>query len=271
MKKHFFTLLAYFFILIGVCGPGLAATTFDNLVVFGDSLSDTGKFDGRRFSDGAIWVETLAENLGLALNNHAYAGATTDYDNPSAGLSYTGLLWQVAQYGSSSPTENSLVTVWAGANDLADERGYAAAANNIVTALGLLYDEGFRYFMVLNLPDIGNTPKLQIQGQSDADAASWWSKAFNADLAVKLTNFAEAYEGVMLYDLDIYAAFDEYTVNTQAWADLFWIDGYHPSSTGHAMIADIAASAVPVPQTALLLVSGLLGLALAGRKRRNAS
>lgn len=273
MKKHCFTLLASLFLLLGICGSGFAATTFNNLVVFGDSLSDTGRIG--RFSDGAIWVETLAESLGLTLYDYAYAGATTGYDNPAAGLKNTGLLWQVAKYGSSSLQKNSLVTVWAGANDFANSRDYNDAVDNIATTLELLYDDGFRYFMVPNLPGLGNTPQVQDKGDAYIQAASLWSQAFNAALAAMLTNFVEAKEGVVLYDLDIYSIFDEYAVNAQDWEDLFWDDGWHPSSTGHNLIASVAASvasgAVPVPQTAILLVSGIFVLALTGRKRQNAA
>ena len=67
------------------------------VVVFGDSLSDTGNlfaatggtnpippyFNGR-FSNGPVWVETLAASLGLPVNpsllggtNYAFAGAVT--------------------------------------------------------------------------------------------------------------------------------------------------------------------------------------------------
>ncbi|MCG8548787.1 MAG: SGNH/GDSL hydrolase family protein [Desulfobacterales bacterium] len=266
MKRHCFTLLTSLFLLLCVGGSGQAATTFDNLVVFGDSLSDTGQIG--RFSDGDIWVETLARSLGLTLYNNAYAGATTGYDNPGVGLTNTGLLWQVDEYVSSLPSEYSLVTVWAGANDLANNRGYENAVANIATALGLLYEAGFRYFMVPNLPDIGNTPIAQATGETYVQAASLWSREFNAYLAAMLTDFAEQNQGAVLYDLDIYAVFDEYTVNAEDWEKLFWTDGYHPSSVGHNLIASVATNAVPVPQTAILLISGLFGLVLAGCKRQ---
>ncbi len=274
MRKLYFTLLACLFLLAGVCSSGQAATTFNNLVVFGDSLSDTGNISRR--SDGDIWVETLSESLEAALYNYAYAGATTGYDNPAAGLDYTGLLWQVDEtanlyYTPSLITGTSLVALWAGANDFLQGRGYQAAVDNIETALESLYDDGFRYFMVPNLPDIGATPLFRSYGSSVYEAATFWSDAFNTALAVMLADFVadEGNDGVVLYSLDIYTAFSSYMVDSEEWAELFWTDFFHPSSTGHALIASIAGSAVPVPHTAFLLVTGLLGLTLAGRKWRN--
>jgi outer membrane lipase/esterase len=44
---------------------------FDQLVVFGDSLSDMG--NAGRFSNGLVWVEQLAETLKLPLNEAAAA------------------------------------------------------------------------------------------------------------------------------------------------------------------------------------------------------
>jgi phospholipase/lecithinase/hemolysin len=56
------------------------AEIFTELVVFGDSLSDTG--NAGRFSNGPVWVEHLAKSLGLPLRpsraggtNHAVGGA----------------------------------------------------------------------------------------------------------------------------------------------------------------------------------------------------
>ena len=56
------------------------APGFSALVVLGDSLSDNG--NAGRFSNGPVWVEHLAEALGLELRpsrlggtNHAVGGA----------------------------------------------------------------------------------------------------------------------------------------------------------------------------------------------------
>src|SRR3954468_5021943 len=63
--------------------PGWSASAFEHLVVFGDSLSDTG--NAGRFSNGPVWVEYLADRLGLTLSpsqrggsNFAVGGARLD-------------------------------------------------------------------------------------------------------------------------------------------------------------------------------------------------
>jgi len=59
------------------------ADAFDELVVFGDSLSDTG--NAGRFSDGPVWVEGVANGLELSVRpsevggtNYAFGGARLD-------------------------------------------------------------------------------------------------------------------------------------------------------------------------------------------------
>jgi outer membrane lipase/esterase len=60
-----------------------ASPSFSNLFIFGDSLADTGNlslltggavpgntqpYDNGRFSNGPLWVETLASGMGLGAN-----------------------------------------------------------------------------------------------------------------------------------------------------------------------------------------------------------
>ena len=72
---------------------------FSNIVVFGDGLSDMGKwgkltncqyppankgFYESRWTNGKVWIELVAEKLGLPLsfeNNFAMGGATTSAYN----------------------------------------------------------------------------------------------------------------------------------------------------------------------------------------------
>jgi phospholipase/lecithinase/hemolysin len=243
---------------------GSQATQFDNLIVFGDSLSDDGKIG--RFTDGAIWVETLADYLDADLYNFAYGGATTGLDNPAADLLITGLQWQVYNY--LAPTNDALYTVWAGANDFLQKRSFITAANNIGTALENLYDDGARDILVGNLPDIGSTPAFI--STPAATVATYWTLGFNAQLEMVLSDFEESYDDAILYKLDAYGIFNNFVPGSDEWAKLFWFDGFHPSSDGHLLIANNAYSQVapvPEPSTIVLMGLGLVGLAGFGRKK----
>ena len=80
--------------------PPADAGQFTKLVVFGDSLSDTGNvfavthgavppsaaYYAGRFSNGPVWPEYLAASLSLPLENFAYGGAQTDRRNLFDGL-----------------------------------------------------------------------------------------------------------------------------------------------------------------------------------------
>lgn len=263
MKNRFLPVLLVLALLF-TFPVGSHATAFNNLVVFGDSLSDDGNID--RFTDGPIWVEILAASLGADLYDYAYGGATTGYDNPAAGLSYTGLQWQVDNYV--APTNDALYTVWAGANDFLQERSFISAANNIGTALENLYTDGARDILVGNLPDIGATPAFI--STPDATVATYWTLGFNAQLETVLSDFKESYDDAILYKLDAYGIFSDFVPGSEEWADLFWFDGFHPSSEGHQLIADIAytkVAPVPEPSTIVLMGLGLVGLAGFGRKK----
>lgn len=129
---------------------GAPAGGYSDLVIFGDSLSDTGNlsiatggarpgnsqpyFDGR-FSNGLIWTDLLATGLGQAGdaapflaggNNYAFAGARTN--NATFGTtadSVPGLLYQTQTYwgGTHAAADpNALYVLVGGGNDLRDGR-----------------------------------------------------------------------------------------------------------------------------------------------------
>ncbi|MCB2001815.1 MAG: hypothetical protein KDH91_16275, partial [Rhodoferax sp.] len=108
-----------------LAGAGLlqAAPVFDRMVLFGDSLSDTGNTrnvvgagsglvanlagygSNSRFSNGPLWHETLAPLIGVPVNtasrssgannyNYAYGGARVD----NATGASAGVLTQYADY-----------------------------------------------------------------------------------------------------------------------------------------------------------------------------
>lgn len=185
--------------------------------VFGDSFVDTGNvniatggaqpapaggpYDGGRFSNGALWVETLAGNLGFAAdaapslaggNNFAFAGARSGTSGGAPGLlTQVGDFWTAAH-----PTADSqALYILAGPmNDLRDARSAFrgttaadaagrqaaadAAAANLSLTLDLLASRGARNVLLANVYDLGLTPEAA--GLSLTAASSDATARFNA-------------------------------------------------------------------------------------------
>ncbi len=209
--------------LIGVIPTSAKAANlnFDNIYVFGDSLSDDGnvfKASGNtfpplpyyqgRFSNGPVWVEQLAPLLGLQPNpntNFAFGGATTGGDNtlnsvfptPLPGLqqeinSFTAPLKAANQ----SADPNALYIVWAGANDyLPNTSSFKPfgqpniPVKNLSDAVTALAGVGAKKIMVVNLPDLGEIP-LTV-GSPLSEPLDTLTKAHNSALAATLNGLSQ--------------------------------------------------------------------------------
>ncbi|MBH8562563.1 SGNH/GDSL hydrolase family protein [Nostoc sp. CENA67] len=179
MKKQ---ILATGFFLLSLMFPlKVSAQNYDEIYVFGDSFSDTGNFyhatkgaippsptyfEGR-FSNGPVWEEYLAQQLGLTVNlsnNFAFGGATTGLDN--IGLpGLPGLQQQINSFTAENPSANpnALYIVWTGANDyfsyfLGGVPNFNKTVTNLSQAVTSLAQVGAQNIMVVNLPDLGLFP-----------------------------------------------------------------------------------------------------------------
>jgi phospholipase/lecithinase/hemolysin len=266
VKKR--TVLSVILAILLLLPTAALASNFDTLVVFGDSLSDNGnlyKIDSTavpsqsyykgRFSNGRVWAEYLAEEdfLDCSLEDKAYGGATTDGSSPP------GLISQVRDYtGSATLEDNTLFAVWIGANDfLEGSDDYEASAANIRTALDALATFGAEHLLIINLPDLGSTPRYL--GKPEEDGARRLSQGFNAELAAVIDAFKDANPEVNVYEFDVDAFLQAvandpagygFTNATQVCpsfkiADnfdnskgyVFW-DKIHPTTEAHRVIAD---------------------------------
>ena len=277
-------------VLIASFAPS-TASAFSDILAFGDSLTDNGPADGfgiTTFSNGPVWVDYLANSshLNLSLTDVACVGATTGTDNPYAGayinpsLLYTGLNSQVDAYLALTGTHVSsttLVTLWAGANDLFNGRSYSDAVTNMGTAIQKLEGAGAQNFLVLNLPNIGATPYFSVANPTQAPGATVWSQAFNAQLGAELTSLESQQPADHFYSFDTYSLLESIASDPAAYgvsslADLYWASdpfqpGLHPSTVGHALIANAIYNqleSVPEPGTTALL---FIGFALVARRR----
>ncbi|KAL7753629.1 hypothetical protein RI367_000560 [Sorochytrium milnesiophthora] len=195
--------------------PKANSLAFNNIVVFGDSISDNGNgtfqstlhlcprsppyFNGR-FSNGPVWADYLTDMLGVPLNNLAYGAASSNYGDQSFWLSLVveAVDGQISSYlDNNTPDCNTLYIIWAGANDLqgaansfasdADRATLkarpATTAQYVQQDIQSLIDAGAKNIAVVNLPDIGRAPEWSSYAPSDVALMSGATQEFNSRLA----------------------------------------------------------------------------------------
>lgn len=276
MKK---ILVSWCLSILLVFAVASGAQAYSSILAFGDSLSDNGYYQSypggtagntnpydvygfRSFSAGPVWVDYIAQDLGVSsMLNMAYGGATSSWDNPAAYaatgnaayLTTTGLQWQVDTYAKNATLKSifnagsSLITMSAGGNDMFNSRPADIAAQNIALAISNLYALGGRDFLVLNLP-----------------ATNAWQATFSLLLYNQLSLVNSNYDGINLYILD----WNKVDLTGLAPDNIMMPDGIHPTTDHQRRIADIAWTAVPEPASIILLILGIAGLAGARRRMK---
>lgn len=276
------------------------ATTlaFDGIVVFGDSLSDNGPQDGyglRVSSNGRVWADYLAEQLGVGLLDMAYASAQTDYHPVTASAKW-GFCWQVAEYLNTMETArgDTLYIIWIGGNDLVKRTVdpgpvIEKAVANILHGIDSLIGAGAENILVMNQPNLGVTPlmnghNLHMNGKDqphtfvdNPDGGAKLAQGFNAALNRALTPYPRTFN---LLPFDVFAlmnrfiaegVFDNSTHMLMAnqptdKSYVFW-DRIHPTDDAHRLIAEaVCHAAVSVTKPAAMFRFDIGRLALTGAR-----
>lgn len=284
------------------------AASYSGIVAFGDSLSDAGNasiatlgaepgpgyatrsvplvpfpvgyFTNPQVGSGpaGLWVDQLAAMLGVADpqpflaplggTNYAVGGATT-----SGTVSMNTEVSLFLSHGAASST--ALYTLWGGGDDIFNGMSPAAAADTIANQILALHSAGANDFLWLNLPLLGETPRLS-GNAALSGAANAASLAFDAEWASRLAFLHTL--GINVTGLDVEALFAQILANPAAYGFanvtaacmatpgcnpntfLYW-DMEHPTTYADSLVARAAfnalsPSAVPEPPSVVLLGMG---------------
>jgi phospholipase/lecithinase/hemolysin len=275
------------------CGLGtpINVPPYDKL---DDLLVPDGSYakGGHHVSNGATWIEEMARSKGLAgsvrptlrndglkARNYAVGGARAwpmEGDFPCRFNLSDQLNAYLIDFSTASP--DTLFVVELGANDVLDALMspfppvvISGAISEIYNTIGELYNRGARQFLLMNVPDIGQTPAVQILDDMFpglAVAATNLTNVFNLALQEGLNSFPE-FDDINLRIFDANALLakiidnpDDYgievtdvpcvTPNVPPYkckkpdTYFFW-DGIHPTKAVHKIMAHEAAEVLYTP------------------------
>ena len=245
---------------------------------------------GMHFSDGATWAERLARALHNqasgspalrqpnVFNNYAVGRARARAGAPV--FSDFDLSTQVGRFLADGKTGSAddLFVIWIGSNDMGDALLDPPDAGTILTQaltatltnIQVLYANGARNFLVVNLPNLALTPVVRSLGPVAQAGATQIERSYNSLLNGYVgTVLPAVLPGSKFIYLDANAVLESivadpaangfadvtdscltFGVSTGAFCSkpktfLFW-DGFHPTTAGHEVLAKAALSAIGI-------------------------
>lgn len=249
--KRAFALVIGILLLLPV---SLWAEPISQLVVFGDSLSDTGNistlglglypaapsYTAGEFTDGpdsapsttgpvGVWDQQLAKMMNLPFpapflaggggTNYAFGGALTGNDPSCLSCNLIPNVGdQVSVYVATHLgrlPSSTLFTVWAGANDILHGLSPQSAVANLTGDINTLYQDGARNFLWLNMPPLGDTPHGL--GSGDSAGLNALSQEYNADWLQAIATLDAQDPGIDITGVNTYALVEAMIADPSAY------------------------------------------------------
>jgi phospholipase/lecithinase/hemolysin len=281
-----------------------------------------------RFSNDLIWIDYLAADLGVNPTtyadvilggiaptegiNFAFGGATTGEDNtisltfpifPDLPALQNQISFFTDNFSTTADAE-ALYILWGGANDYLPTEGTfeplttsTESIKNLSNAVNSLADVGAQNIMVVNLPNLGDTPvafNANEEQPGTTDRLNSLSEEHNTALAAEINDLSLSLASdVNLILFDLNELFTTVTNNPEQFdftnittgcllvgctnpdEFLFW-DAQHVTTAAHQFIAEAAldtleAPSIPEPASNLgILALGVLGAgAILKQKKSN--
>lgn len=211
----------------------------NNLLVFGDSLSDMGNAKNSilnvpdvppywqgRFSNGQVWIEYVSQAYGLSTtigsgidqgDNRAFGGSQTGVGYSYVLLPNVGT--QISNYVAnvqSSISPNDVVSLWSGGNDFL----YGTANSNTIVAnmethIRELSAVGAREFIIPNLPPLEKTPEILGRSQNQQNSIASEVISYNQKLLSLIGNISVEL-GLEIHFIDAWTLFNDIVDNSMA-------------------------------------------------------
>lgn len=237
-----------------------------SIVIFGDSLSDTGNVG--RYTNGALWTEVFAEKLHLpdlqcsklGGCNFAYAGAKSGENQNPEVLDVGNQIKAYLDLHAGKADSEVLYIIWVGGNDFLAKRKSLKLLSNIRNHIEILVNAGAKKFLIPNMPSLIHAPRGNEMIQSIVDTSlkylptSFESLVFN--IMQKLMHATIYFYNIkleqMLKKVELTKTINIYRLNTfkllnQMFKELetngfknkseLFYDPLHPSAKVHELIA----------------------------------
>ena len=242
--------------IVGILLFGLIAfpaqATFSSIYIFGDGVCTTTTnrvagltYYGLRNSNGRIWVEVLAQQLGLT-NNYWYStngsihvsytnlsASTTNWSYSSNNWSYFGqyssnLVTYLKTFAAPADASNALFIVWVNDADFVNDMGKIYPSTNIVTwtnainssltnhytIITNLYAKGARTLVMPNAVDITEIPQYDNLSSANKNFIRQMAIGFNTAFTTWLSNAMISLPGLKIYEPDVFTLLDNMLANS---------------------------------------------------------